>query len=209
MSQLCSLSTRMYGFIALFALAPALIAAPRLGLSTVAVGPVYTTPGTSPNPQTVEAFNAGDGSLNLSASSSSSWLSASVGAQRACTTRTGTCTPIVITFATSSLAAGTYTEFVTVTDPNAVDTPVDISVTVTVAGVPDSVTLYATPRGGTRPTVLGPVYVSSNVTGTPTTQTGGGWLSFGAGSASSVNFLLPYNIQAAVQTSQAPGTYQG
>jgi uncharacterized protein (TIGR03437 family) len=199
----------MYGLIAVFTLAPALFAAPRLALSTVAVGPVFTNPGTSPNPQTVEAFNAGDGSLNLSTTSSSSWLSASLGAQRPCTTRTGTCTPIVITFATSGLAAGTFTEYITVTDPNAVDTPVDISVTVTVAGVPDSVTFYATPRGGTRPTVLATVYVSSTVTGTPTTQTGGGWLSFGVGSAASMNFLLPYNIQAAAQPGQAPGTYQG
>ena len=196
--------------LAIVAGAPALMAAPRLGLSTVAVGPVYVSPGANGSAPAVEAFNAGDGSLNLSAAVSASWLTATVGAPRACSPpRSGNCIPVSIALNTSTLAAGTYTEFITLSDPNAVDAPADISVTVTVAGVPNAVTLYATPAGGTQPTVTAPVFVSSPVTGTATTQTGGKWLSFSTGSSSSVNFLLPYNIQAAAQIGQAPGVYTG
>ena len=199
-----------YILLAVVAGAPALMAAPRLGLSTVAVGPVYVSPGANGSAPAVEAFNAGDGSLNLSAAVSASWLTATVGAPKACSPpRSGNCIPISIALNTSTLAAGTYTEFITLSDPNAVDAPADISVTVTVAGVPNAVTLYTTPAGGTQPTVTTPVFVSSAVTGTATTQTGGKWLSFSNGSSSSVNFLLPYNIQAAAQAGQAPGTYTG
>ena len=200
---------RKYALVAVLGFAPALMAAPRLGLSTVAVGPVYVSPGANGQTQTVEAFNAGDGTLNLSAVTSASWLAATVGAPRACTTRAGNCNPIGIALNTSALGAGIYTEFVTLSDPAAVDAPVDISVTVTVAGVPNSVTFYATPSGGTSPTVATPVFASSAVTGAATTQTGGKWLSFSTGSAASVNFLLPYSIQAAAQIGQLPGSYTG
>ena len=57
-----------------------LSAAPRLALSTTTVGTINTTPGANGPTQTVQALNLGDGSLNLTASSSASWLSATVGA---------------------------------------------------------------------------------------------------------------------------------
>jgi hypothetical protein len=72
-----------------------LSAAPRLVLSTAVVGP----------------------------SASASWLSATIGASQACTTRSGNCLPVNIALNTGSLALGAYTESVTLTNPNAVDSP--------------------------------------------------------------------------------------
>src|SRR5581483_6422465 len=126
----------------------ALSAAPRLGLSTATVGPINTTPGANGPTQIVEAFNLGDGALNPSAISSASWLAVTVGSQKSCTTRSGNCYPVSILLNTASLAAGTYTEYVTVTDANAIDSPQDIAVTINNAGVPGSLTVYAQPANG-------------------------------------------------------------
>lgn len=199
---------------AMLLLAGALSAAPRLVLSTVAVGPVYVGVGANGATQTVEAYNAGDGSLNLTPSASASWLSASIGAARACTTRAGTCLPVNIALNTSSLALGTYTESITLSDPNSVDTPQQIFVTVGIVGVPSSLSYYVTPA------VLGPfvttgsqastaIYTQSKVAASATTQSGGNWLTITTGGAASVPFGVPYYIQAAAQVGQAAGTYNG
>ncbi len=199
---------------ALLLLAGTLSAAPRLVLSTVAVGPVYAGVGANGATQTVEAYNAGDGSLNLSASASASWLSASIGASRACTTRTGTCLPVNIALNTSALPLGTYTESITLNDPNAVDAPQQINATVVIVGVPSSISYYVTPA------VLGPfvtagsqastaIYTQSKVAASATTQSGGNWLTITTGGAGIVPFGVPYYIQAAAQVGQAAGAYSG
>src|SRR5580693_9077894 len=104
--------------------AATLTAAPQLRLSTTAIGPVYVESGASASAQTVNAFNIGDGSLNLSIASSASWLSGSLGTLANCSGGpVTTCIPINVNMATASLPIGTYTESLTLTDPNAIDSP--------------------------------------------------------------------------------------
>ena len=103
-----------------------LSAAPRLLLSASTVGPIYVAPGSNGVVQTVQASNAGTGVLNPSAITSASWLAASIGTQFSCSAPSGICWPVNVALNTSALAPGTYTEYVTVQDPNAVDSPQQI-----------------------------------------------------------------------------------
>jgi uncharacterized protein (TIGR03437 family) len=186
-----------------------------LRLVNSVVGPVSAAVGTPPAVQTLEAYNAGTGSLSLSATpeAGATWLSASVGAARACTTTTAatTCIPLTFTFTTGSLALGMYTASVTVSDANnSVDSPQIVTVTVQVGGgVPNSV-------GQTQPFYVAPgstasVAFSTNnaINGTQSTQAGGNWLSLALEGAGSFRFVLPYRINLAPSASLAPGTYSG
>jgi hypothetical protein len=94
----------------LAALCPAASAAPRLVLSSVSVtvGPI--PPGSTAQPLGEEAQNAGDGSLNLTATSSASWISATIGAAGPCRILSGTCNQIAITLATSVGAGGWHVQ---------------------------------------------------------------------------------------------------
>ncbi len=127
-------------------LASAAMAAPQLRLSTTAVGPVFVTAGQNGNQQSINALNIGDGALNLTASSDVSWTNVTFGVQKSCS---GTpCVPVNIGLLTSQLNRGTYTATITLTDPNAIDTPQNFTVTVQVgSAVPDSIDLYVSPTG--------------------------------------------------------------
>lgn len=190
------------------ALASVASAQPRLLLSTTSIGPVFVAAGANGTAQTVQAFNAGTGTLNLSLAVSASWLAATPGTAGPCTFQSsGTCIPIQISLNTSALADGTYTEYATVTSPGAVDSPQQVSVTVTVANVPTSVTLYATPNGGT---ATASIYPHSTIVGVTSTQTGGNWLSLQNPSGlPPYTFGQPYSVQAVTQTGQATGVYSG
>jgi uncharacterized protein (TIGR03437 family) len=201
---------------ALFLLASTLTAAPRLVLSTTVVGPLSVAVGANGATQTLEAFNAGDGNLNLTASASASWLSATIGASQPCTTRSGNCLPVNIALNTSSLAFGAHTESITLNDPNAVDTPQQIFVTVNIVGVPSSLSFYVTPASAGTSTSAGsevasPIYPKSAVTAVVTTQTGGNWLALTdtAASGGSIVAAAPYYVEAAAQNSQTVGVYSG
>ena len=127
-----------------------------LRLVSATVGPIAIAPGANGVNQTVEAYNAGDGTLSLAVSSSAAWLTASVGPVAACaTTRAAAaCTPLIFALNTASLAASAtpYTGTVTVTSPGAVDAPQTITVTVAIGGaVPSSVDLYVAPYNSSTP----------------------------------------------------------
>ncbi|MBS1871901.1 MAG: hypothetical protein JSU00_01715 [Acidobacteria bacterium] len=122
-------------------------AAPKLRLQNTALGPISVATGSNGADQTVNAINAGDSALNLSVSSSVSWLTPSVASLTSCGV-IGRCNPITIKLNTTSLAKGSYTGIVTVSDANAIDAPQNITVTVAVGGgVPDAITMYV-PVGG-------------------------------------------------------------
>ncbi len=157
----------------LLSLAPRLNATPRLVVSAVTLTPAPIRPGSNGPTQSIEAQNAGDGTLNLTASSSASWLSATVGAPQKCVILSGTCDPVSITLATASLAAGTYTEFITLADPNAIDSTQQIAVNVTIAAVPSSLTFYVGPAGSANEGAVAYIYPASAVTGTVSTTSGG------------------------------------
>ncbi|MBL8213465.1 MAG: hypothetical protein JNK87_22295 [Bryobacterales bacterium] len=188
-------------------LAAGLQAAPKLRLVSTTVGPVSVNTGASPAQQTVEAYNAGDGSLGLAVSTSANWLTAALGAPRPCSLREGQCTPINISFNTASQARGTYTGFVTVSDPNALDAPQTISVTVNVGGaIPDSVNLYVAPNGSADQLRF---TTNSLLRSTANTQSGGPWLSLALEGSGSFRFQFPYRIQAQHLEGMAEGTYNG
>jgi uncharacterized protein (TIGR03437 family) len=188
-------------------LCPAASAAPRLVLSSpsVTVGPI--APGSNAPAQNVEAQNAGDGSLSLTATPSAPWISAAIGAAGPCKVLSGTCNQIAITLSTTALAAGTYNEFVLLTDPNAVDSPQEIALNVTIAAVPDSITLYVGPYGSGVSAASSYIYPASAVAGISSTTGGGNWLSFVPKGHSII--ASPDAIQVSAQPGQAAGTYTG
>src|SRR5689334_14168623 len=99
--------------------AAALQAAPVLRLTTTTVGPILVAQGANGTinaSQLPYAFNFVDGSLNLKTSLSDSWLVASVGNVTITCQGGINCNPIQITLQTSSLAKGTYTGFIPVSD---------------------------------------------------------------------------------------------
>jgi len=171
----------------------ALQAAPQLQLSTTAIGFINIAAGTNGPTQTVQVTNAGDGTLNLSTVASASWLAPSVvpGAVR-------------IALNTSGLGAGTYTEFVTVNAPGAVDAPQTISVTVQVGGVPSSLEFYVSPNGGT----ASQTFQSQNpLNSSISTSDGRPWLSVNLNG--SFNFFYPYRVTSTSQPGQPEGDYNG
>jgi len=192
--------------VILFGIAATLSAAPHLVLSTNSVGPIQIPPGSNGPTQTVTAQNVGTGTLSLSAAASASWLSATIGTAMSCSGGSATCYPVTIALNTSALAAGSYTGYVLLSDPNAIDSPQEIAVSVNIAGVPSSVTLYVTPKGGPNPTASFRIYApSGNLTGTATTQSGGNWLSLVNGAP----FFNGYAIEVVAQSGQAAGSYTG
>jgi uncharacterized protein (TIGR03437 family) len=190
---------------AAFFCAAALSAAPRLRLVSSTVGPVSIAQGASGGVQTVEAYNAADGSLNLKLTSSVTWISGTVGAQRACPSQPGLCTPLQFSLNTSALPAGTVTGIVTVSDPNAVvDAPQTITVTVQIGGaVPSSLNVYAAP-GGTRDLSFS---TNSQLGTVVKTNDGGQWLSLALDGTGSFRFAYPYRVHFAPTSAMGQGTY--
>jgi uncharacterized protein (TIGR03437 family) len=188
-------------------LAASLHAAPKLRLVSSTVGPLSITQGANGAMQTVEAYNAGTGTLSLSASSSVSWIVANVSTSRACTGRTGTCIPIQLSLLTTSLAKGTYTGTVTISDPNAVDAPQTATVTVQMGGgVPDRVDLYGPPNGSYNDQTF---YTNSYLTSTVTTTDGNAWLSLSIDGSGTFGFVYPYRFRATHLSMMTEGTYNG
>ncbi len=190
-----------------FVLHEVLEAAPKLRLVTTTVGPVSVSQGANPSNQTVEVYNAGDGNLNLAAASSVPWVSASVGSARPCNLREGNCLPVNFQFQTNSLAVGTYTGTVTLSDGGALDAPQNITVTVQVGGgVPSEANLYVAPNGSSDE-----VRFSTNSVLVPNvnTSSGGSWLSLALEGSGSFRFVFPYRIIGRHQEGMAEGTYTG
>jgi len=187
-----------------------LTAAPALRLSETTIGPVSIPVGSNGPSRSVEFTNAGDGTLNVSIRSSATWAVPTLGQPRQCSIFAGSasCTPINVALNTASLAAGTYTASVTVSDPNALDAPQNIVVTVKIGGaVPASVNLFVTPDAGSRDSAR--FTANGLLQGVPTTSSGGTWLSLAFEGQGSFAFVLPYAIVAQNPGGLAEGTYNG
>ena len=183
-----------YTSVFLLTFAASALAAPKLRLSTTAVGPVVVVQGGSTSAPAVDYTNAGDGSLNLSVKSPVPWLTPIVSGGR-----------IIFNVQSGALARGSYTGLVTVSDPNAVDAPQTISVTIQVGtAVPDKVDLYVAPNGSSDS--IGFV-AGSKLNSTITTQSNLPFLSLnGSGSFS---FNVPYQITGKHLPGMAEGNYAG
>jgi uncharacterized protein (TIGR03437 family) len=157
-------------------------------------------------PQAIEAYNAGDGSLALTATSSVPWLSPSIGASRGCqSVPKPACLPIQIGFQTSALVKGAYTGEITVSDPNALDAPQIITVTVKIGGgIPDTLDFYVAPNGSSASTT---VSTSSFVSFGATTLDGRPWLSVAASGFGSFSFGVTYNVSATHLSGMPEGNY--
>ena len=182
-------------------------AQPRLRLSTTAVGPITVATGANAATQSLEATNSGSGALNLQATSSVSWIKPTIEAAHNCAILgASSCIPITFTFTTSALLTGTYTGIVTISDPNAIDAPQTVTITVAVGGtIPDSVDLYVAPNGS-QDTFR--VATNNFVNGAVTSQ-GGSWLSFGFTGLSTFAYALPFSIAGKHLPGMAEGNYAG
>jgi uncharacterized protein (TIGR03437 family) len=187
----------------LLILAPAAIlsAAPRLQLTQTAFS-VSVAAGANGPTQILDAANIGDGTLNLQTSSSVPWLTASLGAQHSCVLA-AICTPVQIALLTSSLAKGTYTGIVTLSDPNAIDAPQFVTVTVLIGGgVPDKLEFFVPPGGSASSAFT----TASKVT---TSTTGGPWLAIAVDGAGSFQFNVPYRVTATALSGMGVGDSNG
>jgi uncharacterized protein (TIGR03437 family) len=180
-------------------------AAPRLRLSTSAIGPIAVAVGGTATASSVDSYNVGDGTLNVRVVSSANWLTPTLGTPRDCLIA-GKCVPILIGLQTSALAKGVYTGIVTVSDPNAVDAPQTITVTVQAGGtVPDRVDLFAAPNGSPAEAK----FTSSSLLQTSvTTQSGGPFLTLALDGSGSFRFPVPYRL-VANPSGLVAGTYTG
>jgi uncharacterized protein (TIGR03437 family) len=189
--------------------APSLYGQAKLRLSDTSLGPISIATGANGPAQTIEAFNAGSGTLALSFASNASWLTASAGAQRPCqiAVQQPVCIPINIALSTAPLARGLYTGVITVRDPNAIDAPQTITVTVQMGGgVPDTVFLYTPPNGASDSFAFA---TNSTITTSVNTSTGGDWLSIAYEGQGSFRFVQPYRISGRHLPGMPPGTYNG
>lgn len=193
----------------LLSFAAVVSAAPQVRLSTAAVGPLFITAGQNGTTQSLFAANIGDGSLNLTASSTASWINVTFGVTKACvfpvtSTPYNSCVPVNIGLATNQLGAGSYTGIVTLTDPNAVDTPQTITVTVQVgSAVPSSIDLYIPPSGSGSTSFVAGSVLTTNVVNSQ----GGPVVSIAAPNAGSYASSLSYVVKATASASVAPNDY--
>ncbi len=188
-------------------LAGSVSAMPQLRLSTASIGPVSVAVGVDGPQQRVEAWNAGDGGLALTAVSETGWLTASIGSATSCALRGGTCFPIRINLGTAGLAKGMHTGVVQIIDPNAADAPQSITVTVQMGGgVPDQVSLFVPPNGGTDTFRF---ETNSALRYTASTSSGGNWLSMTAEGTGSFDFTVPYRIEGRHLGGMGEGTFNG
>jgi uncharacterized protein (TIGR03437 family) len=195
-------------------------AAPMLRLTTSTVYVAQLVGATAPS-QTVYAYNAGNGSLNLNLSVSplTPWLTASVGAASAqpCSSSATPCFPLQFAFTTSSLPLGIYTAEVTVSDPNAIDAPqvVTVTVQVTASTTPIAPISVSLAPGASLNVPFSPYsdvcvfrpacFVSYGVT----TTDGGRWLSVGEIPESTLPYDANYFVDFTPAANMAPGTYAG
>lgn len=171
----------------------------RLGTATIGPVPVATAgPSTT---QTVEAYNAGDGALSLTFESDS-WISAKLGSNQTCRTFINaigkTCSTILVTINTAGLPQGLTTGFLTVKDPNAVDAPQVITVTVRVGGFSAAV------APGTKRDDLNFAAYPPAQAQTPTQDK---WLMLVSNAVGSFRFNIPYQVVFQPAATMSEGTY--
>jgi adhesin/invasin len=118
------------------------------------------------------------------------------------------CLPIQFQFQTASLANGSYSGEITVSDPNALDAPQIVTVIVKMGGgIPNSLNLYVAPNGSSASASMS----SSNFIPSISTTTTDGrqWLSLAASGSGSFSFGVTYTVTATDLNGMAESAYQG
>lgn len=178
-------------------------AAPKLRLGQTAIT-VNIAPGSDGAVQMLSAYNAGDGTLNLQVTSSAAWAIPTTGPSQPCI-QTGFCYPIQVTLHTASLAKGSYTAFITVSDLNAIDAPQNIVIVANIGSqIPDQLDLYVPPGGTTSRS-----FMTQSIADASTS--GASWLSLSGGGMGTFGFRFnsPLIVNAAAAQSMAAGNYTG
>jgi uncharacterized protein (TIGR03437 family) len=196
----------------LFLVALPAAAAPILRLAGTSLNPIWISTGTNgPTNVAFEAYNIGDGSLNLQVKGSQPWLTPSIGASRACSfDGSRQCLPVQVLFSSTALAAGAYDGRITVSDPNALDSPQNVAIRIYVNGnVPSRVDFYLPPDAGANETQSFQSPQGPPPQLSATTQTGGNWLGVSSDGLGSFQFLYTNRVKATVQSGMAAGDYNG
>ena len=189
----------------LLGLAGSVSASPRLRLSTAAVGPINLAVGAAGPLQTIEAYNIGDGDLALTATTTAPWLNVSIGETGSCAQRAGICTPIRLELNTQGLPKGGHTGVVNITDPNALDAPQFLTVTVQAGGaVPARIEYFVTPGGTQEYTIR----AGNNLNLTAATE-GPEWLSLPVEGMGSFRYDFNYRVIASHLPAMAEGDFNG
>ncbi len=178
-------------------------AAPKLRLGQTAIT-VNIAPGSDGPVQMLSAYNAGDGTLNLQVSSTAAWATPTTGPSQACI-QTGICYPIQIALHTSSLTKGSYTAFITVSDPNAIDAPQSIVLAVNIGSqIPNQLDLFVPPGGTTSKSFMtqSPANASTS---------GASWLTLSGGGMGTFGFRInsPLIVSATAASGLGTGIYNG
>ncbi|HUJ51850.1 MAG TPA: hypothetical protein VLW25_16695, partial [Bryobacteraceae bacterium] len=191
------------GMTLVLAFGSVLSAAPRLSLDQTSFT-LSVAAGSNGPTETVNAQNAGTGSLSLSASSAVPWLVPTIGKSGLCgITGVGTCIPIQIAIQSNALTAGTYTGTVTISDPNAVDSPQNVVVVLSVGGpAPSKLEFYAAPGSSTTSTFTTYRPANPSVSNAP-------WLSVAVNGSGSFAFNVPYKVTATAGSTMAAQDYNG
>lgn len=127
---------------------------PTISLSPTSLTFSAVQGGANPAPQTVTITNSGPlgSTLNWSATDDAAWLSLS---PTSGSLASGASQPMTVSVDISGLGPGTYSATITVSDPNATNSPQTVGVTLVVT--PAAVTVYLHPNAGSDATDYFPV----------------------------------------------------
>ena len=173
--------------------------------------PVWIPSGTNgPGNIFIEAWNSGDGNLNLQVDDGfSPWLLPRLSGSQPCSFDPGrSCLIIDVLFDSASLPDGTFQGNITVSDPNAMDSPQRVPVTIHVGGaIPERIDLYTAASLGSTDefrfeTPAGP---SPTVRVSPAGQ----YLSVSSSGLGSFRFVHEHLIRATVAAGMGAGDQQG
>ncbi len=188
-----------------------LVAAPslRLIVPDALERPVWAISGSNgPTDLSFEAYNAGDGQLNVTVDGTGgSWLTPQVSGQAPCSTNAAqTCQRVQVLFQASGLADGVYDGVVTVRASGAVDAPQAVPVKLYVGGnVPDRIDLYVSDQTGSSDS-----YDFHTPQGSaPTMSAAGQGISITSSNLGSFRFLHEHRVVGGYQNGMAVGAIQG
>ena len=173
--------------------------------------PVWIPSGTNgPGNIFIEVWNSGDGNLNLQVSGGCSpWLQPRLSGSQACSFDPGrSCQIIDVLFDSASLPNGTFRGNIAVSDPNAMDSPQRVPVTIHVGGtIPERIDLYAAASLGSTDqfSFETPVGLAPTVKVSPAGQ----YLSVSSSGQGSFRFFHRHLIRGTVQAGMGAGDRQG
>jgi len=173
--------------------------------------PVWIPSGTNgPANIFIEVWNSGDGNLNLQVNGGfSPWLQPRLSGSQGCSFNPGrSCQIIDVLFDSSGLPNGTFEGNISISDPNAMDSPQRVPVTIHVGGtIPERIDLYT--RAGQGSTDEFSFQTSAGPSPEVSVSPGGQYLSVSSSGLGSFRFIHKHVIRATVLAGMGAGDQQG